>query len=126
MTTLKPFLFLILFTAAFTSCKQEGETKKATRIPDATSVMPDSESRKTLIVDVRTREEWDNDGHAACTVNYPLDELDSKIETMRGYDEIILVCRSGSRAGYAKEMLDQAGFKSVINKGAWQNITCDK
>jgi len=37
---------------------------------------------------------------------------------------VIVVCRSGSRADVAMEMLQQAGIKNVENKGAWQNINC--
>lgn len=79
---------------------------------------------KTIIVDVRTVEEWEDDGHAGCSVNYPLNELDKKIESLKGYDKVIVVCRSGSRADVAMEMLQQAGIKNVENKGAWQNIHC--
>lgn len=50
---------------------------------------------KEIIVDVRTVEEWIEDGHADCSVNYPLAEFDSKIEELKGYDKVILVCRSG-------------------------------
>ena len=80
---------------------------------------------KTIIVDVRTTEEWNNDGHADCTVNYPLDELSTKIETLQAFDKIIVVCRSGRRANAAKDLLKQAGFNDVEYKGAWQNIDCN-
>jgi len=79
---------------------------------------------KTIIVDVRTDEEWIDDGHANCSVNYPLDQLDKKIESLKSYDKVVVVCRSGSRADVAKQMLEQAGIKNVENKGAWQNIVC--
>jgi rhodanese-related sulfurtransferase len=84
----------------------------------------DTAITKTIIVDVRTVEEWVNDGHANCSVNYPLAELDKKIESLKSYDKIVVVCRSGSRADVAKELLEQAGIKNVENKGAWQNIIC--
>ena len=32
-----------------------------------------------IIVDVRTTEEWEFDGHAECSVNYPLDQFDDVI-----------------------------------------------
>jgi phage shock protein E len=85
-----------------------------------------SESRdtKTIIVDVRTVQEWNQDGHANCSVNYPLDILSSKIELLKPYNKIVLVCRSGNRANTAKRILEQAGLQNIENKGAWQNITC--
>ena len=80
----------------------------------------------TIIVDVRTPEEWNNDGHADCTVNYPMDSFESKIEELKKYDKIIIVCRSGNRAGIAKNILLKAGYtKEIENLGAWQNVKCN-
>lgn len=80
---------------------------------------------KEIIVDVRTFEEWNEDGHADCSVNYPLDKFESKIEELKKYDKVILVCRSGNRAGIAKAKLQSAGYtKEIENLGPWQNVTC--
>ena len=81
-------------------------------------------TNKEIIVDVRTPEEWQYDGHAECTVNYPLDQLQDKINELKSYDHVVLVCRSGGRAGSAKRMLEAAGIKNVENLGAWQNVSC--
>ncbi len=82
-------------------------------------------STKEIIVDVRTEEEWNHDGHADCSVNYPLDAFDSKIEELKQYDKVVLVCRSGNRANIAKAQLQQAGYtKEIENLGAWQNLNC--
>lgn len=78
-----------------------------------------------IIVDVRTTEEWEFDGHAECSVNYPLDQFDDVIEKLMNYDKIIIVCRSGGRAGVAKAKLLSAGYnKEVENLGPWQNVSC--
>lgn len=82
------------------------------------------EGGKEIIVDVRTPEEWKNDGHADCTVNYPLDQLEGKLEELKKYDKVTFVCRSGHRAGIAESMLKDAGMVNVKNAGAWQNINC--
>lgn len=79
---------------------------------------------KTIIIDVRTTEEWIDDGHAGCSVNFPLAELDKKIDSIKAFDRVVLVCRSGNRSEVAKELLEQAGIKNVENRGAWQNIRC--
>lgn len=76
-----------------------------------------------VIVDVRTIGEW-QDGHADCSVNYPLNEFGNHIEELKKYDKVIVVCRSGNRAGTAKKMLESAGFKNVENKGSWKNVKC--
>lgn len=84
----------------------------------------DTKQEKVLVVDVRTVEEWNNDGHADCTENIPLNDLGNNTEKLKQYDKIVLVCRSGNRAGIAKDMLEGEGFQHVENAGAWQNIAC--
>lgn len=82
-------------------------------------------SKTNITIDVRTAEEWEMDGHAPCTINYPLDKLSSRFEELKKYDSIFVVCRSGNRAAMAKEMLLQEGISQVENKGAWENIECN-
>ena len=119
MKYLKPGLIAVLLMVGLLSCVNGNDPSGTTEIKPI-----DTTIAKTIIVDVRTVEEWVNDGHADCSVNYPLDELDKKTEALKAYDKVIVVCRSGSRADAAKEMLQQAGIKNVENKGAWQNIKC--
>lgn len=81
---------------------------------------------KQIIVDVRSEEEWQFDGHADCSVNYPLDIFESKIEELKKFDRVVLVCRSGNRAGIAKRQLMNAGYTNEIeNLGPWQNVSCN-
>lgn len=81
-------------------------------------------SKQTIIVDVRTVDEWNNDGHANCTVNIPLQQFESRMNELKGYGKIVLVCRSGNRAGTAKQMLEANGFSNIENLGPWQNVQC--
>ncbi len=104
------------------SCNSPTTTK------ETNSTLNESNKMKTenkIIVDVRTIEEWENDGHADCSVNYPLDQIQNKVEELKKYEHVVLVCRSGGRAGVAKGQLESAGIKSVENKGPWQNINCN-
>lgn len=77
-----------------------------------------------LILDVRTTDEWINDGHADCATNIPLDQLESNIDKIKSYDKVVVVCRSGNRAGSAKDFLNEKGIVNIENAGAWQNIDC--
>lgn len=79
---------------------------------------------RTIIVDVRTPQEWNEDGHASCSVNYPLDQLMTKIDSIRPFEKVIVVCRSGKRAEQAREMLMEAGMTDVENKGSWTSVKC--
>lgn len=110
--------FVLLFT--FIQC--DSQTKKTTTMKNSNST---ETSPKEIIVDVRTVEEWNEDGHADCSVNYPLDKFDSKIEELKKFDKVVIVCRSGNRSGIAKKKLLDAGYtKEVENLGSWKNIKC--
>jgi phage shock protein E len=113
-------LIMVLSLLTLGSCATQ-TTKKGNK---TTETVVQTSSKNTITVDVRTIEEWNQDGHADCAVNYPMDVLASKIEELKKYDEVILVCRSGGRAGAAKSQLESAGLKNVKNLGAWQNVKC--
>jgi phage shock protein E len=78
---------------------------------------------KTIVVDVRTADEFNLDGHAEGSVNYPLDKIESYIDNLRQFDKVILVCRSGNRANIARSILLQSGISNIENRGAWQNVS---
>lgn len=112
-------LFVIMMMAW--ACNSQPQPPSTNTTTQTTKEMKTS---KEIIVDVRTPEEWQFDGHAECSVNYPLDQLQDKINELKAYDHVVLVCRSGGRAGSAKRMLEAAGIKNVENLGPWQNVSC--
>lgn len=112
---------IVAFGLLFSLTQCNSQTKNTTMQNSNTT----QTAVKEIIVDVRTVEEWNEDGHADCSVNYPLDKFESKIEELKKYDKVILVCRSGNRAGIAKAKLQSAGYSNEIeNLGPWQNVTC--
>jgi phage shock protein E len=74
-----------------------------------------------FLVDVRSPGEF-ADGHVKGSVNIPLDNLTKEIAQFRDKQNIIVFCRSGNRSSMAKTLLEQQGFKNVINGGTWQNV----
>lgn len=79
---------------------------------------------KEITIDVRTQDEW-NEGHAPCTTLIPLNEISNHIETLKAYDSIKLVCKSGNRVNQAIAILKEKGLNMPMeNLGAWQNISC--
>ncbi|MDZ4664638.1 MAG: rhodanese-like domain-containing protein [Bacteroidota bacterium] len=115
---------MLMLTVAFllallSSCQSQTNNKQEVE-PQKNESMKNME----IIVDVRSPEEWEFDGHANCSVNYPLDEIKDKVEDLKKYEHIVLVCRTGNRAGVAKRILEQAGLKNIENKGPWQNAVC--
>ena len=120
----KIITFIIVAISGMTLAQCNSPSKKTDTMKNPIETKTDL---KQIIVDVRTPEEWQGDGHADCSVNYPLDSFDSKIEELKKYDKVVIVCRSGARAGVAKSKLLGAGYtKEVENLGAWQNIACNK
>ncbi len=102
---------------------ETGNVANANASESATEQKP-AVAGKTIIVDVRTVEEWNGDGHADCTINIPLQEFEQRMAELKGYGKVVLVCRSGGRAGKAKEMLESSGYSNVENLGPWQNVKC--
>ncbi len=126
---------LVAFALYFSSCgaktnesnsSQTAQTVANSESNNNASLTPSDSTKKekTIIIDVRTVDEWNNDGHSNCTINVPLDQLESKMESFRNYDKVVFVCRSGGRAGRATEMFTSNGFKNVSNAGPWQNAPC--
>jgi rhodanese-related sulfurtransferase len=109
----------LLVGGILAACKEQDNSADAKQ---TTAVIA---AGKLIIVDVRSREEWINDGHADCTVNFPLDELHLHTDTLKNFNRIEVVCKSGGRAASAQELLESLGFTNVENMGSWNNVNCD-
>lgn len=87
----------------------------------------------TVLLDVRTPEEWANDGRSPDAILIPLQELETRVNELDKNDTIIVICRSGNRSQPAAEFLRQRGFSRVteVEGGmrAWASqglpIACD-
>jgi rhodanese-related sulfurtransferase len=44
------------------------------------------------------------------------------LSKFKGKVNIVVFCRSGSRSGQAKSILEQNGFTNVTNGGTWQEV----
>lgn len=121
MKTIIRMFVVMLMATAFAQCNTNIKNENTMNTQENTT----KGNIKQIIVDVRTPGEWQMDGHAECSVNYPLDQFETKIEELKNYDKVIIVCRSGNRAGIAKQQLVSAGYtKEVENLGPWQNVSC--
>jgi rhodanese-related sulfurtransferase len=69
----------------------------------------------TFFLDVRTTDEWVNDGHIPNTTLIPLDELPNRLGELSKDQEIVVVCRSGNRSQQGRDILRQAGFTNVTS-----------
>lgn len=72
----------------------------------------------TVIIDVRTIEEW-NAGHLATAQHLQLELVADAIDKVVSDKEqqVYLYCRSGNRSGQAKLIMEQLGYSNVVNAG---------
>jgi len=88
---------------------------------------PDNQALKEAInngaflVDVRTPAEFAQ-GSVPGAVNIPLDQIQQQMSKFSTKKSIVVFCRSGSRSGQAKSILERNGHNQVINGGTWQNV----
>lgn len=88
-----------------------------TRTIDAPTLadrLGDTGSPDPTLIDVRTPAEFEA-GHIPGAVNIPLDELRGQLGELREVlhdHDVVLVCRSGNRAGQAQQALHAAGLTS--------------
>ncbi len=94
-----------------TTEKQEEKTVETTATKPA-------ETNSTLIVDVRTVEEFRTGAYPGA-VNIPLDEVMARSGEFgdKPDREIIVYCASGGRSAYAQQILMQLGYTNVTNGG---------
>ncbi|MGL5244608.1 MAG: rhodanese-like domain-containing protein [Sarcina sp.] len=73
--------------------------------------------KNLLLLDVRTPEEFEIDGHIKDTTLLPLAKLIFNLDTLEGYEDspILVYCRRGSRSLQACEILEDNGFNNLYN-----------
>ena len=68
-----------------------------------------------ILVDVRTPNEYQHDGHIAGSRLLPLNVFMQRINELPQDKPIVCVCRSGNRSQAAAEQLLAQGFENVSN-----------
>ena len=87
---------------------------------------------KSIILDVRTEEEYFGPlGHINGAVLIPIDELENRLSELEIYknDTIYVVCRSGNRSNFGKDILNANNFKAINVDGgmlAWKADTDER
>ncbi len=81
-----------------------------------------NEKKDILILDVRSIGEF-RSGHIPKAKNIPVQELNTKVNTLNSYKdkEIIVYCASGGRSASATSLLSKNGFTKVYNLGGIRN-----
>ena len=117
---MKRIIFLLLAVMLLAACEQEETKQEAVYMnitaQEAKEIM-DRESGY-VILDVRTREEYDQ-GHIPGAIVISHEEVADKAEeTLTDKDQLILVyCRSGRRSKIAAEALVELGYTNILEFG---------
>lgn len=84
------------------------------------------EKNSSILVDVRTQEEWEV-GSIPGAQHIPLSQILNHVGALKRFDKVYLYCRSGSRSEAAANLLKINGIQNPINvEGgimAWQRST---
>lgn len=109
--------------ASSKDCYQSDQPQ--TKQSKADIVQSELKGSKALLVDVREPDEFAT-GHAENSKNIPLSGIkEGKLTEVDKNKKIYVYCRSGKRAGVAKESLEERGYANVENLGGlsdWQSM----
>lgn len=70
---------------------------------------------KPFILDVRSVQEYKQDGHIAGATLITLSDLSNKLKQVPTDRMVVCVCRSGARSSAAYGILKQAGYTNIRN-----------
>ena len=118
---MKKLVFLLLAVMLLTACGQDKENDQGAvyvniTAEEAKQIMDSEEDY--IILDVRTREEYD-EGHIPGATQISHEEIAEKAEdVLTDKDQLILVyCRSGRRSKIAAEALVELGYTNIKEFG---------
>ena len=118
---MKKLVFLLLAVMMLTACGQDKENDQGAvymniTAEEAKQIMDSEEDY--IILDVRTREEYD-EGHIPGATQISHEEIAEKAEKkLTEKDQLILVyCRSGRRSKIAAEALAELGYTNIKEFG---------
>jgi rhodanese-related sulfurtransferase len=79
------------------------------------SILDNPAQENTIVLDVRTEAEHNNEKISRKIKNIPDSQILNKVEELKKYDKIYIHCQSGNRSSKVVEILKQNGFENVYN-----------
>jgi phage shock protein E len=121
-----PKWLILVFLTGAAFCAACGEKAKETArepVPERTDVARAQADSNLVVIDVRTKEEFDK-GHIESAIHIPYEQIGDRIEEVTtDLDQPIMVyCRIGRRSGIAQETLRRLGYRNVVNGGAYEDL----
>lgn len=127
-------LFISVFLLVLVSLTACGPATTTTTAPAATTKLPAEinvarlktmldQNENFFLLDVRTPQEFAQDGRIAQATLIPLQELEQRLNELPTDKPIVCICRSGNRSAAACDLLRSRGFETVNVAGgmrAWK------
>ncbi len=82
------------------------------------------EAERGFIIDVRTKQEYDN-GHLKLTdaqYDFLNGDFQNQVDSFDKNKTYYLYCRSGNRSGQAARIMQKEGFENVYNIGGFEDL----
>ena len=122
-------ILLKLLVVFLCSCSNQSTSQSIQNV-DATSFEINSNKGNSIIIDVRTKEEFVF-GHIsdATNIDYYSSDFKEKLDLVKKDVPILVYCRSGGRSSRAANIMQSLGFTEVYNLsggiGAWKDSGFD-
>ena len=121
----KSKLILLFFVVTFSMnfCSKKADVISMSEFQDKIL------NNETVVLDVRTEEEYYGPlGHIDGSILIPINELEDRIDELVNYKKntIYVVCRSGNRSGFGKDILNENNFTAVNVDGGMLDWKADK
>ncbi len=85
-------------------------------------IIQEIKDKQAILLDVRSAAEYQS-GHAAPAINLDVEDIQTgSAPDWPKHKKVYVYCRSGARAGVAKQLLEQQGFENVQNLGGLPDI----
>jgi rhodanese-related sulfurtransferase len=116
-------LVVVVVLTALIGCGGAAATAAPATVQEVTpqtvaARLPQDLDNGLILLDVRTQQEWEEDGHIEGATSIPLDELEARAEDELPKDaEIIVYCRSGNRSAQGADFLVEHGYTNVSDMG---------
>ncbi len=110
MKKIKSILFFLVLTFSMIFCSKNVDVVSMYEFQN--NIL----NEKSIVLDVRTEEEYFGPlGHIDGAILIPIDELGNRLNELEIYKEetIYVVCRSGNRSNFGKNILNENNFKAV-------------
>ncbi|WP_139922217.1 rhodanese-like domain-containing protein [Hymenobacter sp. DG01] len=117
--SLRLFAAAALLSIASPGCSQDGGQS----ITPPAAVQQQLNQPGTVLLDVRSPEEFAA-GHlpGAQNLDYRADDFAQQVAKLDPKQNYVLYCASGNRSGKAAILMQEKGFKQVVNAGAYKTL----